>query len=90
MAYKKAKRIRKLGTLEDARRELWRTIIRVKEVLNDDDSGADKTLKAAHCMQQCVSSYLRLLEASDQQKRIEALEEAMESKLQNTSLLRAA
>jgi|GEM_PF-4808172 len=54
----KAKRIRKIGEIEDARRELWRAIIRVKEVLNDPQTGAEGTLRAAHAIQQCISFLL--------------------------------
>lgn len=83
--YKRAKRIRKLGTIEDARCELWRATVRVKEVLNDEEAAPELTLKSAHCMQQCVNSYVQLLEASDLEKRIEALEQA-----QNTVLRKVA
>ncbi len=74
MAVKKTKRIRKVGSIEDARKELWRAIIRVKEILMDTSTDDPTTLKSAHCMQQCVSSYVRLLEATDLEQRIEKLE----------------
>ena len=73
---RKTKRIRKIGEIEDARRELWRAIVSVKNILMDPLSDTSTTLKSAHAMQQCVSSYVRLIEASDFEKRLQALEEA--------------
>jgi ubiquinone biosynthesis protein UbiJ len=69
-------RIRKVGSVEDAQRELWRSIMRVREVLNDPLADPERTLKAAHAMQQCVSAYVRLVETKDLEARVTELETA--------------
>ena len=68
----KPKRIRRVGGLHDARKELWRAIICTREVLKDPQSDANTTLKAAHALQQCVSSYVRLLETSTLKDELDA------------------
>lgn len=72
----KSRRVRKIGKIKDAKRELWRAIISVKYILMDPSTDTSTTLKSAHAMQQCVSSYVRLIEASDFEKRLQLLEEA--------------
>lgn len=69
----KAKRIRKVGSVSDAQRELWRAIVCSRTVLMDPESGAELTLKAAHAVQQCVSAYVRLQDAADFRAELDAL-----------------
>jgi hypothetical protein len=72
----KPKRIRQNGSIEDAQRELWRAILCTRAVLIDPLTDPDRTLRAAHAMQQCVSAYVRLVETQELEARVTELETA--------------
>ena len=86
----KPKRIRKTGTLDDARRELWRAVVCSRTVLMAPESGDELTLKAAHCVQQCVSAYVRLLETSTMQGQLDTLKTELLELRQSAGLRKAA
>jgi len=65
------------GTLEEVRLKLWRALGRVEEILVDEGADATVTLKAAHCLSQTASVYVRLTEAGELERRMGALEEAL-------------
>ena len=74
---KKAERAaERAGTLEEVRLKLWRCIGRVEEILVDEGADATVTLKAAHCLSQTASTYVRLTEVGELEARLTALEGA--------------
>ena len=65
------------GTLGDVRLKLWRALGRVEQIVEDSDADPALTLRAAHCLSQTASTYVRLTEAGELEKRMDALEEAL-------------
>lgn len=70
-------RIRKMGDLDDLRREMWRAVLCARAILMDSLADTDTTLKAIHAMQQAGSAYGRLLEKTELQKQMDELSEAV-------------
>ena len=66
------------GTLDELRCKLWRCLDRVEGILGDEDAEPTLVLKAAHCLSQVGSTYVRLVEGTELEKRLEALEKGME------------
>jgi len=89
---RKAKKARRAGTVDDVRLKLWNALLRVENVLYDDDSDASTVLKATHAMTQAASAYARIVEAGELEARLSELEAAFASKDGATSntLRRAA
>lgn len=84
---KKARRKGKPGTLEDARRLMWRALTRADELLDteseDPETGEVRpdnalALKAIHAISQGASAYAKIVEAGELEARIKALEDAAE------------
>ncbi|GAB5519712.1 MAG: hypothetical protein RhofKO_19630 [Rhodothermales bacterium] len=75
----KPKRLRKTGTLEDAKRELWRAVLCARSVLMHAETGPELTLKAVHAVQQSISAYLRLLEAADLHEQVQELQARLDA-----------
>jgi|GEM_PF-4580440 len=67
------RRIRKLGTLEDAQKELWRAVTYVRDVMSQDYLEVEVLLRAVHAHVQAVSAYVKVLEKTDLKEEIEAL-----------------
>lgn len=67
-------RIRKVGTLQDARRELWRAIWCARNVLLTSSDKPDISLRAVHAMQQACSAYAKLIEAGEFEERLRRVE----------------
>ena len=62
------------GTLEDARKLLWSALKRGAKVLRSaDDTTA---LKGVHAVSQAAAAYARIVEVSELEGRIKALEDA--------------
>lgn len=70
------RRRRKAGSIEDAKRLLWRALERAGELLDSEDLSPDQTLKALHAISQGAGAYSKVLEVSDFAARLEALEKA--------------
>ena len=70
------KKIRKPGTVLDLQRKLWRALCEAELILDEADD-PELVLKAVHAMSQVSGQYLKLVEASDVDRRISAIEEAM-------------
>ena len=75
---RKRRRIRKIGTLTDARRKLWQAITSAEEVLLDDQSDAVMVLKATHAITSASTAYARLVETGELEARISELERSLE------------
>jgi hypothetical protein len=74
---------RKPGDLEDLRRIQWRAVKMAERVAYDPRATRDEVLKASTRITQATTAYLRVLEADDLEKRVEALEEAQERQQSN-------
>ncbi|WP_161881166.1 hypothetical protein [Deinococcus alpinitundrae] len=62
-----------LGSLEDARRVLWAALKRAERSLKARDHAT--ALRGVHAVSQCAAAYTRLVEVSELEARITALEE---------------
>lgn len=75
------KRRRRAGSLEEARRLLWRALERAGELLEVEDPETGQpdnalALKAIHAISQGAGAYAKVCEVSDLAARIEAIEAA--------------
>ncbi len=77
------KRRRKAGSLEEARRLLWRALERAGELLEVEDPETGQpdnllALKAIHAISQGAGAYAKVCEVADLAARIEAIEAAQD------------
>ncbi len=77
LAKKKRRRVRKIGSLQDARRKLWQAITSAEEVLLDDQSDNQTVLKAVHAITSASTAYAKLVEIGEFEKRLEAVEKLL-------------
>ncbi len=77
---KRRRRIRKIGSLTDARRKLWQAITSAEEVLLDDQSDALTVLKAVHAITSASTAYARLVEIGELEARLAAVEELLKER----------
>ena len=68
------------GTLEEVRLKLWRCLGRVEKIAEDEDADPALTLRAVHCLSQTASTYVKLTEAGELEKRMDALEETLKGR----------
>ena len=81
-ARQKRRRIRKVGSLEDARRKLWQAVTCAEDVLLDDESDNVTALKAVHAITQATTAYAKLVEVGELEARLAELEAALETRRQ--------
>lgn len=86
---KRRRRARKAADLGTARRVSWTAVRECERVLLDADSDTETRLKAAHALNQCLSTFAKLTEGAELEARIEELEQAFNSHDNGTSLRRA-
>lgn len=67
-----AKKRRVRGSTKQLRGSVWRAVLRVEELLDSDDP--DMVLRAAHAMAALSRSYLAVVEETDLEARLTALE----------------
>ena len=79
-AKKKHARLRKIGTIADMQRELWRAVLCAKDVLQDPLSDPSTTLKAVHAITSASTAYAKLIEIGEVEKRLEAVEKLLEKR----------
>lgn len=77
---KKRRRIRKLGTLEDAQRKLWQAITNAEDVLLDDQVSNETCLKAVHAITQATTAYAKLVEAGELEARLAEIEKTIDER----------
>lgn len=70
------KRTRKVGSVADARRVLWRAVRAVEGLLTVPDVTPSLVLRASHALAQSAGVYLRLVEVDELEARVAALEKA--------------
>lgn len=75
------RRRRKAGSLEEARRLLWRALERAGKLLEVEDPETGQpdnalALKAIHAISQGAGAYAKVCEVADLAQRIEAIEKA--------------
>ena len=68
------------GSLDELRCKLWRCLDRVERILGDEEAEPTLVLKAAHCLSQVGSTYIRLVEGTELEKRLDALEKGLETR----------
>lgn len=73
---KRAKRIRKAGDLDDARRKLWQGITTAEAAMLDAADAGDPalTLRAVHALTQACTAYAKLTESCELEERVTELE----------------
>ena len=74
---KKRRRVRKIGTLTDARRKLWQAITSAEEVLLDDQSDNLTVLKAVNSITSASTAYAKLIEVGEMQAQLDELQERL-------------
>jgi len=70
----KYNRLRKAGTLEDARLKLWNALEHSEAIMLNDASDNQTTLKAIHATVQAVGAYSKLYEVTELEDRLKKLE----------------
>jgi hypothetical protein len=75
---------RRSGNLSALKVELWSAIRAVAVIVGDRYSGPELKLKAASTIATVGGVYLRILEGSDTENRVSAMESAMQSILEHT------
>ena len=70
----KYNRLRKAGTLEDARLKLWNALEHSEAIMLSDASDDQTTLKAIHATVQAVGAYSKLYEVTELEDRLKKLE----------------
>ncbi len=75
----KSKRLRrsKPGDLGQLRRVLWRVLLEVEQIASSKSDNTEK-LRAAHALATLAGSYVKVLEMSSLETRLDALEAVLE------------
>jgi hypothetical protein len=73
----------KAGDLTQLRSVLWRTILEVEGLLDVRPPATDVVLKSAHALAQLAGAYTKLVETADLERRLQALEDAMQAGKKN-------
>lgn len=71
---KKAKRL-KAGAVHDVKLRMWEAIEAAATVLRDPEADPGLRLRACHAVTQSAASYVKVLEASEFEARLAALED---------------
>ena len=72
------RRGKKAGTVEEARRILWRALERAGDLADAEEQEPGDVLRVLHAVSQGVAAYARVCEVADLEARLEALERAAE------------
>jgi hypothetical protein len=78
MARKRRRRRAKPGSLEQLTAVLWRTVLEVEALLNEEDCPPERVLRCAHALAQLSGAYRSVTEVVAIEQRIRALEMAAE------------
>jgi hypothetical protein len=78
MPRKRRRRRAKPGTLEQLTAVLWRTVLEIEALLNEDECPPDRVLRSAHALAQLAGAYRAVIETADFEARLSALEHSME------------
>ena len=70
------RRGKKPGTVDDARRILWKALTRAEVLAEREEQEPGDVLRVLHAVAQGVAAYVRVCEVSDLEARLEALEQA--------------
>jgi hypothetical protein len=65
--------------LEQLTAVLWRCVLEVEALLNEDECPPDRVLKAAHALAQLAGAYRGVMEVAELEPRLQALEAAMQA-----------
>jgi hypothetical protein len=72
------KRRRKAGNLDDLTRVLWQVILEVEALLDTRPPSNDLIIKSAHALAQLAGAYRAVIETTDLEARLSALEQSVE------------
>lgn len=75
---KQKKRVHQAGNMDDLRSTLWGAIAEASTIVSDTSAKPELRLRATHAITQASSAYVKLLEASEFEARLRALEEQMD------------
>ena len=75
MTAKKTRRGKKLGTVEDARRILWKALERAGELADREEQEPGDVLRVLHAVSQAVTAYARVCDISELEQRLTQLEQ---------------
>jgi hypothetical protein len=73
------RRAYKPGDVHQLLRMVWQALVEAESVLLESDD-PELTLKACHAISQCGGQYMKLLETSDLESRLAALEDQLRGK----------
>lgn len=76
MDTQKKRRNRKAGTVDEARRILWKALEQAGRLADAEESTPADTLRILHAVSQGVAAYVRVCEVADLEARLTALEAA--------------
>lgn len=76
---KELKRVRGPGTIEEARAVAWQNLQAAQQSMLDAESMGER-IRCGHWVTQATLAYARLVETSDQEERIAAIERTMKNR----------
>ncbi|SEJ70170.1 hypothetical protein SAMN04488058_1157 [Deinococcus reticulitermitis] len=82
------KKRRKAGTVEEARRILWRALERAGALADAEEQTPGDTLRVLHAVSQGVAAYVRVCEVAELEKRLASLESAVAAETADEGHLR--
>jgi hypothetical protein len=74
------RRFRQPGDLTQLRRVLWRTIVEVEALLDTHPPSNALVLKSTHALSQLAGTYTKLVESSELEARVAALEATLNTR----------
>ena len=75
MEEQKKGRGKKIGTVEDARRILWKALERAGELAEREEQEPGDVLRVLHAISQAVTAYARVSDVSELEQRLKHLEQ---------------
>lgn len=79
----KYKRIRKTGSIQDLKRRIWQGINECERIILEEDHTDSQKIQAVHALNSSAKAYLKIIEVSELESRITALESKIEEKNYN-------
>lgn len=74
-AAKRQKKIQRAGGIDDLRDKVWEALEAASDIVSDITMEAALRLRAVHAVTQAATSYTKVLDATEFEARLQALEE---------------
>lgn len=74
---RRASAARRTGDVRDVQKKLWEGVEAASRILQDDGADPALKLRAIHALTQASGSYVKVLEATEFQARLNAIEERL-------------